>query len=408
MQTPLLTESLLSIAEKDPFAFYEAARALGPVVWDERMQSWLVLSAECCKQVELDEEAFHNGYRDAPADVIEVKGGRRVITLLHGPEHIRMRQFHMTLFTRQALAAYRERDVLPVLHHLLDKLAGRTHADLATELCDKLPTRVIASLLGLPWRDDALMERAFHLHQEIALWIGLRYVDPTLDERALAASRKLNEMLHPYVLSARDASGDDLMGRIWREAPAMIDNFSTEDAVSVCREIFFGGSDTSVHAIANALYLALTDPVARCTVEQGEPATLSAFVEEALRLLGSIQYRTRVARHDRRLGGVDIKSGDRLTLLHAAANRDGAVYECPANLSLARPRPQDHFAFNKGPRTCVGAGLARAEIESTVTGVLARLRNIRFDPHAKRPIFSGFYVRSYRPLNVQFDAVEAV
>jgi cytochrome P450 len=71
---------------------------------------------------------------------------------------------------------------------------------------------------------------------------------------------------------------------------------------------------------------------------------------------------------------------------------------------LKRPRPTEHLAFNKGPRMCVGASLARAEISGVVNAVLDRFSDIRLDPDAAPPSFLGHVNRSFRPLNVLLTA----
>lgn len=99
-----------------------------------------------------------------------------------------------------------------------------------------------------------------------------------------------------------------------------------------------------------------------------------------------------------------MKAGDVLALVHAAANRDPKRFSCPIDIDLDRPRLRDHLAFNVGPRTCVGAGLARTEMHDSIAMLLDRLPNLRLDPSAETPRFSSLFMRSWRPLHVLFDA----
>jgi cytochrome P450 len=122
-----------------------------------------------------------------------------------------------------------------------------------------------------------------------------------------------------------------------------------------------------------------------------------------MRVYGSVQYRFRVAASDTRIGEADVKAGDMLILVHAAANRDPKKFACPVDVDLDRPRLRDHLAFNVGPRTCVGAGLARVEMHDSIQILLDRLPKLRLDPGAEPPRFSSLFMRSWRPLHVLFD-----
>ena len=211
-------------------------------------------------------------------------------------------------------------------------------------------------------------------------------------------------MLLPYIRSRRANPADDFISRVWQEAPSGFGDDMTEaDVVAISRELFLGGADTTVHGIANTLYLILTDDEVRRAVEADRKTALPTAIEEALRLYGSIMYRYRFANKDTVVGGIAIEEGQKLILVHSAANRDVAKFACPHLADLERRLPADHLAFNKGPRACVGMGLARVEIREAVAAILDRLPNLRLDPDAEKPHFSGLFVRSWRPLNVLFD-----
>ena len=175
------------------------------------------------------------------------------------------------------------------------------------------------------------------------------------------------------------------------------------DALAICRELYLGGADTTVHGIANSLYLLLWNPKIRAAVDQ-DREKIGAVIEEAQRLYGSPQWRYRRANQDCVLGGVEVKKDQVLILLHGAGNRDPKQFgECPAEPNLDRPRIRDHLTFNYGPRACVGMGLARIEMRDALNGVLDRLPNVRPDPDAEQPRFANLFMRSYRPLHVRFD-----
>jgi cytochrome P450 len=158
--------------------------------------------------------------------------------------------------------------------------------------------------------------------------------------------------------------------------------------------------------LRNALYILLTQPDIRESVNADRDKALNNFIEEVMRNLGSVQYRTRVANQDIELGGTQIKKDDVLVVVNAAANRDPKKYGCPAQVDLNRPTPRDHLAFNAGPRSCVGAALARDEMRIAIEAILDRLPDLRLDPEQASPQFTGLFTRSYQPLHVLFTAAK--
>jgi cytochrome P450 len=395
---------LRALADRDPFPQYEAMRANGPVVWDSSMKAWLVLDFKLCRFVELHEEdQFRTMYADADPLLVEIKGGKNNITVTQGDQHRRLRSFHMSLLSHKALQSYREAIVMPIIEHSIARVVARNgSADLAADFGDGIPPRVICALLGMPWRDDELVAKTLHLHEQIMQWIGRGYADPESTARARSASAAINELLLPYIRERRTHPQDDFISRVWQQAPAEYGDLDEEDALSICRELYLGGADTTVHGIANSLYLLLWNDEVRQAVS-ADRKKLANVVEEAQRLYGSPQYRYRRANADCELGGVSIAKDAVVILLHGAANRDPERFgACPAAVDLARSRPGDHLTFNYGPRSCVGAGLARMEMHEALGAVLDHLPNVRPNRDLPPPRYASQFMRSFRPLNVLF------
>jgi cytochrome P450 len=395
--------SIVRGEDRDPFSIYEEMRPQGPLVWDEIMNGWAVFDYATCVHVETREDLFRNVYVDAPSEVIDVKGGPGNLTVVSGEAHKRLRNFQLKLLSSQAVAAIREANVRPVIDMLVDRIAGDGRADLATALSDQVPVRVIMSLFGLPWQDDALAFDIAHYHEDIATYLGRKFEGGDYYRRADAASKALNAILLPHIRARRDRPADDFISRVWLGAPDFYGDITEETVLSICRELFFGGGDTTTHAISNALWLMLTRADLRAVIATDRGQSLTRFIEEMLRLYGSVQYRFRIAYQACELGGRAVQKDQLLILLHAAANRDPARYDDPASVSLERRPASDHLTFNKGPRGCIGAALARTEINLTLQATLDRLPNVRLDPDAEPPAFRSLFFRSFRPLHVLFD-----
>lgn len=394
--------SLLDFNDVDPYPSYEALRAEADIAWDEKLKGWVLLSDELCRYVETREDLFRTTYADATPEIKAVKGGES-IPLLMGERHDKSRRFHMKLLSPVAVEAARHAHVRPVINWLVDRFVATGRADLAQDMAYQLPTRMILSMFGMDWKSDELVETIHGHHNTIVEWIGRRNPGGELGQRGLAASEALNALLGPVIEDRRDNPSDDLISDIWAKAPAEYGPIEASDVQAICRELLFAGGDTTMQSLANAIYLLLTDHSARQSVDADRKSALHHFVEEALRLYPSAQWRFRVSNQDITLGRVEIKKDDVVISVKAAANRDPSRYDCPAEIRLDRQRPSDHLTFNTGPRTCAGARLARAELRDMIEILLDRLPDLRLDPSAPPPRLSGVYMQGFRPLNVVFS-----
>lgn len=403
--TPLRTcpsdETIDGFTDRDPFPFYERARALGSPIWDAGAKAWLVLNFDQCAAAERDEGIFANAYIFADDLVRQIKGGGANITLSRDEEHDRLRRFHLKLLSPASVERFRIAHIRPIVDFVAARLEQGDSADLFADYAAQIPPRVICSLLGMPFDDDAMMARILALNEEILQFIASGYRGEERRDRALAASAELNAMLRPYIRARRDNPGDDFISRVWQEAPAAGIAMDEDAALGLCRELYFAGSDTTVHGIANALYLLLSDPalMAQVRADRGKP--LAAVIEESLRLFNVVQYRHRICMADTHIGDTPIAKGEIVILVHAAANRDPAKYGCPAHVDLTRRAPTDHLAFGKGSRSCVGSQLARVEMRVAIEALLDRFDGLMLDTAAPPPRFHALYMRSMAPLPVR-------
>lgn len=396
-------ESLLTTADADPHPFFDRIRSEQPISWDDGLGGWIVLSYELCRYVLVNEQLFRHPYADSDETLVKIKGGRRNLVVLQGAEHERMRRYVLQLFSPRNVELYVQHHIVPVTRYLVDRFSSRGSADLYSEFTAQLPSRVLMSLFGMDAADDEFLEHALHLHDVIMAWAGSRHYSGAEQTRqALAASEELNSILLPYLRKRRDHPANDLVSRLWAEAPALLEDATEEDMLATCRELYLGGSDTTVHALSNAIYVLLTDPAVAAAVRADRDRALSTFIDEVLRVWGSVQYRSRIANEDIEVGGVAVKKDQVIFTINAAGNRDPARYPHAAQIDIARNKPRDHLAFNAGPRACVGMALARAQMRVGLESLLDRLADLKLDPHSAPPRFLGLFTRSFRPLNVVF------
>jgi cytochrome P450 len=401
---PRCPHSLLTVEGVDPFGFYEELRSHGDILWDDGMRAWIVLDYETCKLIESDEARFPNAYSKPNPVHDEIKGGRTNITIMQGSEHRSIRHFHMRFLSPSAVRDYQVEFVAPILDFLIGRILEKGRADLAADLASQLPPMLTVALFNMPWQDEDLVREVLDLNQAIMAWTGMRGTgDPEFERKAKAASARLNALLLPYIARSRATPGQDLISRVLADGPEHYRALSDEEVLPICRELLLAGSDTTIHGIANTLYLILTEPQVRAALDHDLDGALPATIEEALRIYGSVHFQSRYAREDCVVGGVAIRKDDAIILQHAAANRDPETYDCPHEIDLNRSPASKHLAFGIGPRLCPGAGLARTEMRDAVKAVLTRLPKVRLDASAEPPRFEGLFVRSWRPINVLFN-----
>ena len=131
-----------------------------------------------------------------------------------------------------------------------------------------------------------------------------------------------------------------------------------------------------------------------------DPSLIPNAIEESLRLEPSVVRVDRFATRDARLGGADIKGGDFVIVMIAAANRDPAVFTEPNRFDIRRSNAKQHVTFAQGPHTCLGMHLARLEVHAAVEAAADLLPDLRLDPDAQPPEASGTVFRKPDRLDV--------
>jgi cytochrome P450 len=405
--------SYASTRDAEPYSFYEALHASGGSRWDDGLDAWLIGSYAGVKQVLLQDDvayAMPDRIGERRAAHAQWAGGPRVITMLEGDEHDRVHRWWMQALSPTHVADWRDTLIRPIIDATIDRFIGGGHAELRSELADRVPPRVIAAVMGFPWEDDDWVDELTRLNLEVLKIFAAHAAtenggDRAAYERTLAATldaaRQLDELMLPYVEERASGEGTDVISMLWRDGPRLLDDWGTADVLANARMMYQGGAETATHAIAGAMFVLLGQPELREEVRSGEQAA-SRFVEEVIRLYGPVHFRSRQALSDQEVDGCPIAHGQAVIPLVAAANRDPSRYECPGEVRLDRTAPRDHFGFHFGARYCVGSALARAEVLECVDAALGRFGDMRLAEGTDEPRMAGWLLRSYGPLPVTF------
>ena len=217
-------------------------------------------------------------------------------------------------------------------------------------------------------------------------------------EGAIRAHAAFTEYVAPLVDERRARPGDDLLSTIATEE---IDGerLADDEVFGFLRLLFPAGVDTTWLTLGSVMVAALEHPEVHSRVLEDDEERYWA-IEETLRWESTTGTEARLVTEDVVVSGVEIPAGELVRLAVPVANRDPDVFPDPDRWDIDR-RPKHHLAFGIGRHFCLGAFLARAELDVALEVLLRRLPGLRL---AEQPRISGVVLRGPRSLRVEWDA----
>ncbi len=342
----------------DPWSVYARLRAESPVYHDAENGLWGVSRHADVFAVERNPRVWTNsgGYRpQLPSDPSMIGQD--------DPEHAHRRRMVYQRFTPRGVARYEERIRATAVDCITAALDAGT-VDAVPALAAPLPARVIGWLLGFP--EDAWPQLVHWSATAVYAGGGQRYIT---DDATIAAGEYALAVLD-MAKDRRVCPTDDLLS-IWSNAgpdqPAYDDEHLAHEALL----LLVGGAETTRTVIATALDALIRHPDQWRRLRD-DPSLIPNAVEEFVRWTTPILNMCRVAATDAEIAGVTIPAGEQILLMYGSANRDEAVFDAPDVFDVAR-RPGDHIAFGLGPHFCLGASLARLELQIFFEEFVARV-----------------------------------
>jgi cytochrome P450 len=419
---------------QDPYASYEAIRAVAPVFFWEEIGMWCLTGLDAVNGLFRDRrfgrEILHVatreelGWPELPAHVKPFYDIDNLSMIAREPPvHTRLRTLVNRAFVSRQIERLRPR-IAALAHELVDAMergrmpdgsaakrtpsnlplsGGGTHsasaaepaaevgaleprpassperggrggvgpsADLIAAFATPIPVILIAELLGVP------VERAPDLldwsHRMVAMYVPGR--TRAVEDSAVAATREFVAFLREYVKERRASPRDDLISALIA-AESAGDKLSEDELISGCVQLLNAGHEATVHAIGNGVKAILQSGLDPRTLFAGETAT-AATVEECLRFDAPLHFFDRYALEPVEIHGVKLRKGDKIGMLLGAANRDPSRHADAARFDPGRA-PVPHVSFGAGIHFCIGAPLARLEMQVAMPILFERLPGLR-------------------------------
>lgn len=368
---------------QNPYRFYDRARKAGPVVWWDDYGLPAVASAAgvnaLMRDRRLGREVPPDQRRPVPPHLAPFYAVEDHSMLeLEPPRHTRLRSLVLRAFTTSRIAAMAP-EVAALTHRLIDEMPATGPVDLLPNFAARLPVIVIARLLGVP---EAMAPQLLAWSHAM---VGMYQAGRTraMEEAAAAAAQGFSDYLRGHVADRRHTPADDLITHL-TAAEADGQRLTTDELISTCILLLNAGHEATVHMLGNGVKALLehaTPPAALA------PGAIVGTVEEILRLDPPLHLFTRWAYEDVEVMGTTLPRGSQVALLLGAANRDPQAWPDPHRLDPTRPiRP--HAAFGAGLHFCVGAPLARLELQVALPILFARRPTLRL---AEPPVYADVY-----------------
>ena len=301
------------------------------------------------------------------------------------PKHTRLKSLVSKAFNPRTITALTP-DIERIARSLLDdcaaKLAADGEFDLLGDFAEPLPVKVIAHMLGFPDADEHLLRP---WSQSI---VKMYEVNPSEAHKAeaRAAATEFADYVHGLMKLRQSRPGTDLISTL-AAAEKDGERLSVEELIATCVLLLNAGHEASVNGFGNGIVAALRRPSSMQPLRH-DPRTVSrTALEEFLRFDSPLQLFERTATGDTEINGVAIRQGQKVAALLGAANRDPDVFANADSMDLTRESNQ-HIAFGAGIHFCIGAPLARLEMNISLPALIERFPTLELagEP-TRRPTF---------------------
>ena len=393
-----------------PHEYNRRMRAEAPIYRCPHTGIFFVFDYDTIREVAADHGTFSNRFGQAmraggeidPRLAAEMaKGYPPVDTMLteDPPRHRRYRGLVNQALTARRVATL-EPDISRIAHDLIDAFAARGRAEFVSEFCGPLPLTVIADQLGVPRVDLPL----FNKWSDAFVAQLSRMASP---DEEVEAARLIVEFQHSFAkkleerrsIRTDDILSDIVHARLEGERP-----LDTAESLSIIQQLLVAGNETTTSAIAEGVLLLIRNPDQRAKL-RADRSLVPNLVEEVLRLSTPTANMWRVCTQDTVLQGVSIPKGSMVQIRYASADRDDRVFDAADAFDVTRTNARQNVAFGHGVHMCIGASLARKEMQVAFDAILDRLEDLALDSDPDALVYPpNALLRGLKTLPITFRA----
>jgi len=362
---------------QNPYGFYADMHRASPVFFWEDYGMWCVAGYDQVNALLRDRRFGRENRWGAPLNPVEGRGHLADFDRIESgsllerepPAHSRLRTLVNRAFVSRSVERLRPR-ISALAHELLDALPTDQPFDLLPSFATPIPLTVICELLGVPVkRADDLLSWS---HAMCEMYVPQRSCET--EERANRASADFGAFLTAHIEDHKHSGAEDLLSALIAVRDTG-EKLTDDELISTCVLLLNAGHEATVHQTGNAVKTILDqggDP--RRFFETPELA--AASIEEALRFDAPLHMFTRYAYEEIDLGPVTLKPGEQVALLLGAANRDPSAFDTPDEFRPGRA-DQKNVSFGAGLHFCIGAPLARLELQESLAVLFSRLPDLK-------------------------------
>ena len=371
----------------NPYPMYARLRAQGEMLWSDRLGMWLAPRHTSANAV-LRAKTMGRIYNPKqPLDVWEIFNWLHSDSILDSepPKHTRLRSLVQKAFTPGRIQAMQPK-VDELCARLLDGAAAKLEAhgsfDVLADYAEPLPVLVIADLLGVP------REMADDLRRWSQDIVKMYEFAPTPEHEALAkqSAKDFVEYVSALAAERKKNPQDDLITALV-EVEEQGEKLNEHELIAMCVLLLNAGHEASVNGFGNGMVALFRHPEQRDLLAANPRAHSQTALEEMLRFDSPLHLFERTATADTEIGGVVIKAGQKAAALLGSANRDENAFENVDDFNITRVS-NPHIAFGAGIHFCIGAPLARLEMNTSLPLLFERFPHLQLagEP-VQRPTF---------------------
>jgi len=278
----------------------------------------------------------------------------------------------------QAFTARRVATLEPYIeslcHQLIDGFVDAGRCEFVADFAERVPMTVIADQLGVPLSDYEL----FKTWSDAFVAQLSRMATPDEELEAVKLIVEYQKYFAAKLEERRSDPRDDIISDI---VHARFENerpLDVPEMLSIIQQLLVAGNETTTHCIAEGILLLIRNPDQHALIK-ADPSLIENFTEEVLRLASPTANMWRVATQEANVGEVPVSTGGMVQIRFASANRDESVFADPDRLDVTRANAKSNLAFGHGVHMCIGASLARKELNVAFRVLLERLDDFALD-----------------------------